>query len=46
MKKLLVALLAFALLVSLPLTGCKGLVKGSGELKTREFKKIRIKYQV
>lgn len=37
MKKLLIALLLIALLVALPLTGCKGLVKGSGELKTRDF---------
>ncbi len=37
MKKLLIALLSIVLLVSLPLAGCKGLVKGSGELKTRDF---------
>ncbi len=37
MKNLLVALLALVLLAALPLSACKGLVKGSGTLKTRDF---------
>jgi len=37
MKKLIVVLLSIALFAALPLTGCQGLVKGSGELKTRDF---------
>jgi hypothetical protein len=37
MKKLIVVILAIALLVVLPLAGCKSLVKGSGTLKTRDF---------
>jgi predicted amidohydrolase YtcJ len=37
MKKLVAALLCCIVLLALPLTGCKSLVKGSGELKTRDF---------
>jgi len=37
MKKLLMALLAITMLVTFPMAGCTGLVKGSGELKTRDL---------
>lgn len=37
MKKWLVALLIITLLVPFPLASCKGLVKGSEELKSRDF---------
>jgi len=35
-NKLLVVILAVSLLVSLPLAGCRGLAKGSGELQTED----------
>jgi len=37
MKRLFIAILVSSLLVSLPLTGCKGLMKGSGEMKAEDF---------
>jgi hypothetical protein len=37
MNRLIFSLICITLLVFLPLSGCKSLVKGSGELKTRDF---------
>ena len=37
MKKLLTITLALILLLGLPLSGCRGLVKGSGEIAVEDY---------